>query len=235
MTTVLELTNTQLIYPDGDGHVTALDHVNMKAESGQMIAVVGESGSGKSSLLSVAAGLLSPTSGSVRIAGMAFHDATEAQRCRIRRERIGIVFQQANLLGSLKVRDQLLITDHLRGLRGKALRQRHTHAEELLERVGLAGLGERKINQLSGGQRQRVNIARALMGEPVLVLADEPTASLDRQLSCEIVDLLRELTDDTGVATVMVTHDRSLLDAFDSVLEVRDGRVSVGSSRPLSR
>ena len=136
-----------------------------------------------------------------------------------------MIFQQANLLASLTVRDQLLVTDHIRGLRGRALRERAGRAAELLDRVGLAGLGDRRMGQLSGGQRQRVNIARALMGQPVLLLADEPTAALDARLSRDIVTLLRGLTDDTGVATVMVTHDRSLLDAVDEVVTVADARV----------
>lgn len=216
--TTLELTDVSLTYPDGDSRVTALDHVTMTATAGRMTAVVGESGSGKSSLLSVAAGLISPTTGEARVDGVVVTDD-------VRRERVGMIFQQANLLASLTVRDQLLVTDHIRGLRGRALRERAGRADELLDRVGLAGLGDRRMGQLSGGQRQRVNIARALMGQPVLLLADEPTAALDARLSRDIVTLLRGLTDDTGVATVMVTHDRSLLDAVDEVVPVADGRV----------
>jgi len=216
--TTLELTDVSLTYPDGDSRVTALDHVTMTATAGRMTAVVGESGSGKSSLLSVAAGLISPTTGEARVDGVVVTDD-------VRRERVGMIFQQANLLASLTVRDQLLVTDHIRGLRGRALRERVGRADELLDRVGLAGLGDRRMGQLSGGQRQRVNIARALMGQPVLLLADEPTAALDARLSRDIVTLLRGLTDDTGVATVMVTHDRSLLDAVDEVVTVADGRV----------
>lgn len=216
--TTLELTDVSLTYPDGDSRVTALDHVTMTATTGRMTAVVGESGSGKSSLLSVAAGLISPTTGEARVDGVVVTDD-------VRRERVGMIFQQANLLASLTVRDQLLVTDHIRGLRGRALRERAGRADELLDRVGLAGLGDRRMGQLSGGQRQRVNIARALMGQPVLLLADEPTAALDARLSRDIVTLLRGLTDDTGVATVMVTHDRSLLDAVDEVVTVADGRV----------
>lgn len=218
--TTLELTDVSLTYPDGDSRVTALDHVTMTATAGRMTAVVGESGSGKSSLLSVAAGLISPTTGEARVDGVVVTDD-------VRRERVGMIFQQANLLASLTVRDQLLVTDHIRGLRGRALRDRATRADALLDRVGLTGLGGRRMGQLSGGQRQRVTIARALMGQPVILLADEPTAALDTRLSRDIVSLLRELTDDTGVATVMVTHDRSLLDAFDDVVTVADGRVAV--------
>ena len=204
----LTLDHVMLTYADGESTVTALDDVSFTATAGEMTAVVGESGSGKSSLLSVAAGLLTPTSGRVHVGGD-----------------VGLIFQQANLLGSLTVRDQLLITDHIRGLRGRALRGRTGHADDLLERVGLAGFGHRRMGQLSGGQRQRVNIARALMGAPAVLLADEPTSALDTALAREIVDLLAGITRETGAATVMVTHDRSLLAAFDRVIEMRDGRI----------
>lgn len=204
----LTLDHVTLTYPDGQSTVTALDDVSFTAQAGEMTAVVGESGSGKSSLLSVAAGLLAPTSGEVRVDG-----------------RIGLIFQQPNLLGSLTVRDQLLVTDHIRGLRGRALRARAGHADDLLDHVGLAGFGHRRMGQLSGGQRQRVNIARALMGAPGVLLADEPTSALDTALAREIVDLLAGITRETGAATVMVTHDRSLLDAFDRVIGMRDGRI----------
>lgn len=204
----LTLDHITLTYPDGQSTVTALDDVSFTAQAGEMTAVVGESGSGKSSLLSVAAGLLEPTSGDVRVSGDP-----------------GLIFQQANLLGSLTVREQLLITDHIRGLRGRALRARSGHADDLLERVGLAGFGHRRMGQLSGGQRQRVNIARALMGAPAVLLADEPTSALDTALARGIVELLAGITRETGAATVVVTHDRSLLAAFDRVIEMRDGRI----------
>lgn len=221
----LLIKDVSLVYPDGESTVTALDRVSMEVQQGEMTALIGTSGSGKSSLLSVAAGLTAPTAGAVSVAGQSLENVAEIDRARIRREHIGVIFQQANLLGSLTVRDQLLITDHIRGLRGRALRARIDRAEELLARVGLEGFGSRRIHQLSGGQRQRVNIARALMGSPSLLLADEPTAALDAHLSREIVGLLRTLTDDMQVATVMVTHDRSLLTLMDRVVEVRDGRI----------
>lgn len=204
----LTLDHITLTYPDGESTVTAVDDVSLTAPAGRMTAIVGQSGSGKSSLLSVAAGLLAPTSGSVRADGS-----------------VGLIFQQANLLGSLTVREQLLITDHIRGLRGRALRARAPRADELLARVGLAGFGQRRMGQLSGGQRQRVNIARALMGNPAVLLADEPTSALDSALAREIIDLLAGITRESGTATVVVTHDTTLLGAFDHVVEMRDGRL----------
>ena len=144
----------------------------------------------------------------------------------MRRENIGVIFQQANLLASLTVRVQLLIMDHIRGVR-----MRPQRADELLEQVGLANLGSRRMAQLSGGQRQRVNIARALMAEPALLLADEPTSALDSSLSQEIMALIAKLTREMNTATVMVTHDRRLLDYVDQAVEVRDGRVANADAR----
>lgn len=223
--TQLEIVDARVVYPDGTGTVTALGGVSMTARTSEMTAIIGESGSGKSTLLSVAAALVSPDSGTVTVAGERVDGLGETERARIRREHIGFIFQQPNLVASLSARDQLLLTDHIRGVRGKPLRHRSQHADDLLDRVGLGGFGNRRMHQLSGGQRQRVNIARALMGEPELLLADEPTSALDHQLSHEIVELLRSLTLDLSFATVMVTHNRSLLPAMDHVVEIFDGRI----------
>ncbi|MDK6259719.1 MULTISPECIES: ABC transporter ATP-binding protein [Corynebacterium] len=242
-TPALDLRSVTVTYPDGDQTVTALDGIDFSAVPGTLTAVVGESGSGKSTLLSVAAGLVVPSAGEVLVrgraggtgagagakAGAAATASAEAdavdlaavdenERARVRREREGVVFQNPNLLASLKVRDQLLIADHLRG---NALDR--GRADELLETVGLVGMGDRRVHQLSGGQRQRVNIARALMNRPSVLLADEPTSALDRELSHEIAGLLRSVTDELGTATVLVTHDRSLLDYADVAVEMRDG------------
>ncbi|WP_049359178.1 ABC transporter ATP-binding protein [Corynebacterium aurimucosum] len=204
MSTILDIRNATVTYQDGETTTTALADASLKAESNTLTAIVGESGSGKSTLLSVAAGLITPDSGSVQV------DGTRS-----------IIFQQANLLSSLNVRDQLLIMDHIAGRKLRPQR-----ADELLEFVGLAGMGNRRMGQLSGGQRQRVNIARALMEQPDLLLADEPTSALDSHLSQEIIRLLRDVTQEMNTATVLVTHDRSLLNFADRVVEVKDGHVS---------
>ena len=135
----------------------------------------------------------------------------------LRRDKIGMIFQQANLILALNVRDQLLVTDHIRGIKPRKQR-----ADELLEVVGLGGLGDRDMHALSGGQRQRVGIARALMGEPELVLADEPTAALDSSRSHDIVELLRQLVEDRGIACGFVTHDQSLITDRDDVFVVSE-------------
>jgi len=220
-THALEISQATVVYPDGESTVTALDKADLSAKPGELTAIIGESGSGKSTLLSVAAGLVTPTSGRVEVAGIDLTGADDKTRSKVRRENIGVIFQQANLLASLTVREQLLIIDHIRGVR-----MRPQRADELLEQVGLANLGSRRMAQLSGGQRQRVNIARALMAEPALLLADEPTSALDSSLSQEIMALIAKLTREMNTATVMVTHDRRLLDYVDQAVEVRDGRVA---------
>jgi putative ABC transport system ATP-binding protein len=228
----LEIRDVVLEYPDGttaEGKprtVTALDSVDFRADRGTMTALVGESGSGKSSLLAVAGALVEPTSGSVRINGNEAVGQSEKTRAGLRREQIGVVFQQPNLIPSLTAREQLLVAEHVRGLRGARLKEKARAADALLERVGLEGVGDRRPHQLSGGQRQRVNIARALMGDPALLLADEPTSALDHERSREIVDLLREVTREFDVATVMVTHETDLLDSVDATATMRDGRLS---------
>lgn len=225
-THALEISHATVVYPDGESTVTALDKADLSAKPGELTAIIGESGSGKSTLLSVAAGLVTPTSGSVKVAGIDLTGADDKTRSKVRRENIGVIFQQANLLASLTVREQLLIMDHIRGVR-----MRPQRADELLEQVGLANLGNRRMAQLSGGQRQRVNIARALMAEPALLLADEPTSALDSSLSQEIMALIAKLTREMNTATVMVTHDRRLLDYVDQAVEVRDGRVANADAR----
>ncbi|MEV0087659.1 ABC transporter ATP-binding protein [Saccharopolyspora sp. NPDC050642] len=216
----LTLTDVRLTYPDGDRVLTALDEVSLQVEPGRMLAVVGPSGSGKSSLLAVAATLLRPDSGRVIVDGVDAGGLSAARRARLRLEKIGIVFQQPNLLGSLTAAEQLLAVQHMRG--GSVRRQRRAAAEALAA-VGLDGKQHRRPHQLSGGERQRVNIARALTGRPAVLLVDEPTAALDQERGGQIVELLAEVTRQHQVATVMVTHDTEYLDQVDEVAVMRDG------------
>ncbi len=228
----LSLTNITLEYPDGDGTVTALDHITMNVDAGEIVSLVGPSGSGKSSLLAVAATLVKPTSGLVTIDGVDATELSDAARTTLRRDKVGIIFQQPNLLASLTAAEQLIIGDHLRG---KSLRAAAARAAELLEIVGLAGSAKKRPHQLSGGQRQRVNIARALMGSPSVLLVDEPTAALDHERSESIVRLLRQVTDDFQVATIMVTHDTEFVPITDAVATMRDGvlAAAVATASPM--
>ncbi|MFE2930917.1 ABC transporter ATP-binding protein [Streptomyces sp. NPDC059278] len=220
----LTLADVSLTYPDGDGRLTALDRVSLDVPAGSLTAVVGPSGSGKSSLLAVAATLVTPDSGRVVVAGTETAGLGRKQQAQLRRERIGIVFQQPNLLPSLTAAEQLQVMAHLSGGAVRAARGR---ALELLDAVGLADQAGRRPHQLSGGQRQRINIARALMNDPAVLLVDEPTSALDHERGAAVLDLLLALTRERSTATVLVTHDLAHLDRADRTVRMDDGRLTV--------
>ncbi|MGA5147790.1 ABC transporter ATP-binding protein [Streptomyces griseoincarnatus] len=216
----LRLTDITLTYPDGDSRLTALDQVTLDVPRGSVTAVVGPSGSGKSSLLAVAATLITPDAGTVTIDGLATTGMARGELAELRRRKIGIVFQQPSLLPSLTAAEQLEVMAHIDGRTSRTVRRR---AMELLDAVGLADQARRRPHQLSGGQRQRVNIARALMNDPTVLLVDEPTSALDHERGAAVIDLITRLTHQQASATVLVTHDRTHLTAVDRIAEVRDG------------
>ncbi|MFF9623768.1 ABC transporter ATP-binding protein [Streptomyces griseosporeus] len=220
----LHLTGITLTYPDGDTRLTALDGVDLHVPQGSLTAVLGPSGSGKSSLLAVAATLITPDAGTVTIDGRTTTGLTRGELAELRRRKIGIVFQQPNLLPSLTAAEQLEVMARIAGRSPRAARVR---AMELLDAVGLADQAARRPHQLSGGQRQRVNIARALMNEPTVLLVDEPTSALDHERGAAVVELLTRLTHQRATATVLVTHDRTHLSSADRIAEVRDGRLQL--------
>ncbi|WP_027944691.1 ABC transporter ATP-binding protein [Amycolatopsis taiwanensis] len=224
----LNLTDITLTYPDGESRLTALDRVTLNVGEGNLTAVVGPSGSGKSSLLAVAATLIAADAGTVTIDGTETTGMTRAELTDLRRDKIGIVFQQPNLLPSLTSAEQLLVMAKLDGRPPAKARPR---AMELLAAVGLADQADRRPHQLSGGQRQRVNIARALMNDPTVLLVDEPTSALDHERGAAIIDLITRLTHQQATATVLVTHDRTHLTAVDQIAEVHDGRLRLPTVR----
>ncbi|MEV5318130.1 ABC transporter ATP-binding protein [Streptomyces sp. NPDC052687] len=218
----LRLTDITLTYPDGDNRLTALDQVTLEVPKGSLTAVVGPSGSGKSSLLAVAATLITPDAGTVVVDGTDTTGMGRGELAELRRHKIGIVFQQPSLLPSLTAVEQLEVMARIVGLKPRTARAR---AMELLDAVGLADRARRRPHQLSGGQRQRVNIARALMNDPTVLLVDEPTSALDHERGASVVDLITRLTRRQAAATVLVTHDRTHLTAVDHIAEVHDGRL----------
>lgn len=214
------------IYGDGDRSVRVLNQVSLKVKAGEFVAIVGPSGAGKSTFLSVAGALLTPTSGLIAIDGEEISGLKEAEQHRIRLEKIGFIFQSANLIPYLTVRDQLLLISELAGLPKAVARMK---ANQLLERLGLSHRSHAYPESLSGGERQRAAIARAWMNDPELILADEPTASLDSERGRDVVQMLAEEVKLRGKAAVMVTHDLRMLDLCDRVVHIEDGRLKEAS------
>jgi putative ABC transport system ATP-binding protein len=224
MTLLLE--RITVTYGDGEEQVRALDEVSLEVGPGELVAVVGPSGSGKSTLLAVAGALQSPDAGRVEVDGVELTGAAKAERGRVRRKRIGFVFQGDNLIPSLTVLEQLLLPLYLQGHRP---RRGVDAAQRLLDEVGLSHRASHRPHQLSGGERQRVGIARSLMTNPALLLVDEPTSALDHRRGRDIVDLLAHETATHRVATVMVTHDHAILGHADRILGMEDGRLAPAS------
>ena len=213
-----------LLLGDGDDQIRALDDVSVQVAGGELLMVVGPSGAGKSSLLAVCGGLRTPTSGRVWIDDTEITGLDAAKLAAVRRASVGFVFQQSNLVPSLTALDQLLLLVHMSGRKPKA--SDRDRALTLLDEVGMAEKCQRRSDQLSGGERQRVGIARAFMTQPALLLVDEPTSMLDSQRGQTIVELLQRACHEHQVATMMVTHDRSVLDIADRVVAISDGRLS---------
>ncbi|MFJ6075605.1 ABC transporter ATP-binding protein [Streptomyces sp. NPDC093065] len=211
-------------YPGG---VRALDDVSLTVEHGTFLAVMGPSGSGKSTLMHCAAGLDSPTSGSVRIDGQEISGLNETRRTELRRERVGFVFQAYNLIPSLSVEDNITLPLRLAGRRPDL-----DWLRMLTGRVGLADRLSHRPAELSGGQQQRAAVVRALAARPAVVFADEPTGALDLRSARQVLDLLRALVDDLGQTVVMVTHDPAAAARAHRALVMADGRVVEALERP---
>lgn len=225
MSPALELKDVTVSYTDGDSQVKALDSVNLSIDPGEFVAVVGPSGSGKSTLLAVAGALTTPDSGQVLVAGEDIVQLGDAQLAQIRRNHIGFVFQSTgNLPSALTAEEQIELASKVIGKTGRY------SSTELLDKVGMKHRAKHRPGSLSGGERQRVGIARALVGDPQVLLVDEPTAALDRARSQEIVALLAKECHDFNVAGVMVTHDYEVLDHCDKVYEMVDGRLTPASA-----
>ena len=216
-------------FGSGDGTVRALDGVTLGFEPGTFTAVMGPSGSGKSTLLQSAAGLDRPTSGRVYLGDEDLGGLSERALARIRRERVGFVFQSFNLLGALTAAQNVALPSRLAGRRLS-----RGQIREALAEVGLDGREGHRPAQLSGGQQQRVAIARALVGEPEIVFADEPTGALDIRAGREVLALLRDTVDTGGRTLVMVTHDPSAAAYADRVVFMADGRLAGELTAPTA-
>jgi putative ABC transport system ATP-binding protein len=223
MPLAVETRDLAKVYGSGETAVRALDGVSVRIPRGEMIAIMGPSGSGKSTLLHLLGALETPSSGTIALAGRRYDGLDDAELTALRRETIGFVFQFFNLLPALTAAENVMLPALIAGRRDPATRARAT---DLLRRVGLAARATHLPSELSGGEQQRVSIARALLMEPELVLADEPTGNLDTRSGAEVLELLAELNRVEGHTIVIVTHDPSAAATARRVLFLRDGRVA---------
>jgi putative ABC transport system ATP-binding protein len=218
---VIDLAKVSKVF-NGKRQVTALENVDLSIGRGEMVSIVGPSGSGKSTLLNLIGGLDTPTSGQIEIDGGRLSGLPDDDLTRMRRDKIGFIFQFFNLLPTLNCMENVSIPLHLRGWPKKKINER---ALELLNLVGLGGRVDHLPDELSGGERQRCAIARALSVYPPVLLADEPTGNLDTHTGAEILKLIRDVHERLGATVLIVTHDSDVAESCGRVITLRDGRV----------
>ncbi len=223
---MIELVRVAKVF-DGKRKVTALEDIDLQVARGEMLSIAGPSGSGKSTLLNLIGGLDRPSAGEISIEGRRLGGLSDDELTRVRRDKIGFIFQFFNLLPSLTCLENVALPLHLRGWPPKKVRER---ARELLELVGLGHRVEHLPDELSGGERQRVAIARALSVYPPILLADEPTGNLDTHTGSEILKLMCDLHERLGSTVLVVTHDAAVGQSCPRTLTLRDGRI-VGDER----
>ena len=210
------------IYRVGETKVRALNGVDFTIDRGNFCSIVGTSGSGKSTLLNMMAGLEKPTKGEIIIAGEHMEKKTENQLVAFRREHIGFIFQSFNLMGTMNAIENVALPLTFQGVDKKT---RNKKAEDMLELVGLTKHKKHRPNQMSGGQQQRVGVARALVVEPEIIFADEPTGNLDSNTSVEVMNLMKKIVREKNQTLVMVTHDNYLAGFEDVIFHIRDGKI----------
>lgn len=221
MTPLIEFKDVYKIYQMGDSEVRAVDGISMTVNKGEFLAIVGQSGSGKSTCMNIIGCLDVPTSGSYFLDGKDVSHMTDDEQAEIRNKKLGFIFQQYNLIPKLNVRQNVELPLLYAGLSEKEQQER---AMEALERVGLCDKAKNMPSQLSGGQQQRVSIARALAGDPSIILADEPTGALDSRTGKEVLNFLKKLHKE-GNTIVLITHDNNIAAQAERVIRVHDGKV----------
>ena len=220
-TPLIELRDIYKIYQMGDTEVHASDGVSLKIYKGEFVAIVGQSGSGNSTLMNIIGCLDVPTSGQYLLNGEDVSELTDDEQAEIRNKTLGFIFQQYNLIPKLNVQENVELSLLYAGIPAE---ERAERARLQIERVGLAGKEKNLPTQLSGGQQQRVSIARALAGDPSVILADEPTGALDSRTSREVLDFLKKLNDE-GNTIVLITHDNGIAQEAKRVVRVADGKI----------
>ena len=216
---VLEFINVTKSYQDGNKEIEALKETNFKIEEGQFIAIIGPSGSGKSTFLTLAGGLQTPSKGQIIINGKDYTNLSENERSKLRFNDIGFVLQASNLVPFLTAKQQLELVDRINKKKRKTLQDQ----KSLFKELGIDHLENKLPKDLSGGERQRLAIARALYNNPAIILADEPTASLDSDRAFEVVDLLSKECKEKNKSIIMVTHDNRMIEKCDHVYRMKDG------------
>ena len=216
---VLEFKNVTKSYQDGNKEIEALKETNFKIEESQFIAIIGPSGSGKSTFLTLAGGLQTPSKGQIIINGKDYTNLSEKERAKLRFNDIGFVLQASNLVPFLTAKQQLELVDRI----NKKKRQTLQDQKSLFKELGIDHLENKLPKDLSGGERQRLAIARALYNNPAIILADEPTASLDSDRAFEVVDLLSKECKEKNKSIIMVTHDNRMIEKCDHVYRMKDG------------
>lgn len=218
---MIELKDIYKIYSDGDSEIRALDGVSLFVDKGEFVAIVGSSGSGKSTCMNIIGCLDIPTSGKYFLNGNDVSELSEKELAHIRNRELGFVFQQYNLIPKLNVLENVELPLLYKGIKAK---QRKEMALAALERVGLADRAGKFPSQLSGGQQQRVSIARALAGNPPVILADEPTGALDSKTGKEVLEFLKKLNKE-GTTIVLITHDNEIAAQIKRVVRIQDGKI----------
>lgn len=219
---VIQVKNLYKIFRVGDEKVRALNGVDLTIYKGEFCAIVGTSGSGKSTMLNMLAGLEKPTKGEVIVAGQHLENMTENQLVKFRREKVGFIFQSFNLLGTMNAIENVALPLTFRGVDKKI---REAKAVKMLKLVGLSKHMLHRPNEMSGGQQQRVGVARALVLDPEIIFADEPTGNLDSHTSAEVLGLMRKVVQEKNQTMVMVTHDNHLAGFADRIFHIIDGKI----------
>ena len=225
----IEVKNVTKTFKDGDTTIEALKETNFSVEKGEFVAVIGPSGSGKSTFLTIIGGLQTPTEGEVRINNQAFSGKKEKERAKLRFDEIGFILQASNLVPFLTVKKQLVLVDKV------AKQKANKKGLDLLKQLEVESLENKYPEELSGGERQRVAIARALYNDPTIILADEPTASLDTEKAYEVVKILAKEAKEREKAIIMVTHDLRLVDYCDKVYLMNDGGLSEKKKQEIEK